>query len=510
MAGPRWAAGGGRPGQIVRGAAGARRPPLSWWIREGLSFLVSLGLHLGLLLALGLWVTPPELLNPLTQLLIVPTAREQERLEAMPADIPEPQLDTDEATRQLLVANQASEPRDLLLADDLETAAPQVQWSDIGELTAPRSELLATVGGLQGNALEGRGAGARAALARSGGGTPGSEQAVARALQWLKDHQNSNGSWCLDHRLGRCQGRCPDPGLAAPSLNAATALALLPFLGAGQTHMEGEYQKTVGAGIYFLVRSMQVVGQQGSLYEPHGTMYSHGLASIALCEAYAMTEDRALAAPAQMALNFIVSAQDPVGGGWRYEPRTPGDTSVLGWQLMALKSGHMAYLDVPSRTIQKSARFLDSVQEKGGAFYGYLEPGRKPRFGTTAVGLLCRMYLGWKQDHEALQRGVEWITKHGPATNDFYGNYYAMQLMFQYTGGEGPVWEKWNTALREELVRTQAQDSHTAGSWYVPGGQGNEAGGRLYCTAMATMMLEVYYRHLPIYGKQATEDEFPL
>ena len=42
--------------------------------------------------------------------------------------------------------------------------------------------------------------------------------------------------------------------------------------------------------------------------------------------------------------------QDPRGGGWRYDPRKPGDTSVTGWQVMALKSGQMADLNVsPAR-----------------------------------------------------------------------------------------------------------------------------------------------------------------
>jgi len=34
------------------------------------------------------------------------------------------------------------------------------------------------------------------------------------------------------------------------------------------------------------------------------------------------------------------------------------------------------------------------------------------------------------------------------------------------------------------------------------------AGGRLYCTSMAAMILEVYYRTLPLYSEQAVKDEF--
>ena len=33
-------------------------------------------------------------------------------------------------------------------------------------------------------------------------------------------------------------------------------------------------------------------------------------------------------------------------------------------------------------------------------------------------------------------------------------------------------------------------------------------GGRLYCTALATMILEVYYRHMPLYTDLSTKDKF--
>jgi hypothetical protein len=340
------------------------------------------------------------------------------------------------------------------------------------------------------------------------GGNPASEAAVAAALKWLAEHQLPDGSWSFDHRMcPNCQGRCSHPGTLQRGFNGATAMALLPFLGAGQTHREGEYQDTVRAGLYFLINNMQVrPGPRGELSEPGGNLYSHGLAAIALTEAYAMTQDESLLQPAQLALNHIVYAQDPVGGGWRYQPRTPGDTSVVGWQLMALKSGHMAYLEVPPATIQGTIRFLDSVQTQDGARYGYTAPGDGP--ATSAIGLLCRMFLGWNRDHPALQRGVEWMSNLGPSSTDMYYNYYATQVMRHY---DGELWEKWNKEMRDYLIETQSRQGHEAGSWFVPSrDHANTRGGRLYFTSMATMILEVYYRHMPIYGQQATEEEFPL
>jgi hypothetical protein len=171
---------------------------------------------------------------------------------------------------------------------------------------------------------------------------------------------------------------------------------------------------------------------------------------------------------------------------------------------MALKSGNMAGLYVNPRTVAGAARFLDSVQSDGGSGYGYMAPGKTS--GPTSVGLLCRMYLGWKHDNPALIRGVQRFSKSGPSDVNLYFNYYTTQVMRHF---EGKPWEKWNKKMRDFLVKEQAKSGHQEGSWHM-GKQHTQQGGRLYCTAMATMILEVYYRHLPIYGKKAAEDEFPL
>jgi hypothetical protein len=334
------------------------------------------------------------------------------------------------------------------------------------------------------------------------------EKAVAAALKWLAEHQLPDGSWSFDHRGGACQGRCRNQGNLADARIGSTGLALLPFLGAGQTHQEGSYKNVVKKGLAFLLTKMKVQGgQTGDLMEPGGNLYSHGIASIVLCEAYALTHDKGLVQPAQLSLNHIVAAQDPVGGGWRYQMKQAGDTSVVGWQLMALKSGHMAYLNVPPATIKLASNFLDSVQAESGSQYGYTGPATG-RDATTAIGLLCRMYLGWKKDHPALAAGVKYLGDRGPSQGNFYYNYYATQVLHHYSGDP---WKKWNAVMSEQLVTSQGKEGHEAGSWFVGGGDhGADAGGRLYCTAMATMILEVYYRHLPIYGRQASQDDFKL
>lgn len=347
--------------------------------------------------------------------------------------------------------------------------------------------VLGTPGG-----LEGRDPAARGKLLAHYGGTVTSEAAVAAGLRWLVLHQRADGSWNFNHQNEVCNGYCANPG-KFPSTTAATGLALLPFLGAGNTHLAGEHSETVRRGIYYLASRVTMTDKGADLQE--GSLYSQGLAAIALCEAYALSHDEALRPYAQSALDFIIHAQDPVGGGWRYAPLEPGDTTVTGWQLMALKSGLLGGLQVPPSTFELAGHFLDGVETDYGAAYGYQKPG-KGTTTTTAIGVLGRMYTGWRRDRPDLVSGVKRLERLGPSKTDMYYNYYATQALRHY-GGAG--WDRWNKILRDRLVATQAREGHPRGSWYFSDPHG-DVGGRLYITCMAIMTLEVYYRYMPLYG----------
>ena len=329
------------------------------------------------------------------------------------------------------------------------------------------------------------------------GGNAKSERAVAGGLAWIVAHQLPDGGWSFDHtQAPGCLGKCPNPGSLATGRNAATAMALLPLLGAGHTHQAGPHKDAVKKGLQLLVSQMKVGPSGGSLHEQGGTMYAHGLASIALCEAYAMTRDKKLKGPAQRAVDFIANAQDPFGGGWRYFPRQKGDTSVFGWQMAALRCAQLAGLKVPRTTLQNAHAFLDTVQADAGATYGYLGPGAGQ--ATTAIGLLGRMHQGWKKDNPALVRGVDRLTAWGPSPGNMYYDYYAGQILRAH-GRD--AWKKWNTQVRDALIDAQVTDGHAKGSWHVARGDyGSQRGGRLYCTSMAVLLLEVYYRYPPLHG----------
>lgn len=483
------------------------------WFMAMPSWLVSGVVHFFLLIILALFTVAPPPTNSKSIAVSSTPPEKEEKVEEFEEEKVELDLENTTVTENTnvtaVVATEMTEAVETPSpAMDVDAAPIAVELSDFGEQTAPKNDLMATIGSFSGTGVAGRGEAARGAMVRQAGGNDASEAAVAAALEWLANHQLPDGGWNYDHRVGPCNARCGNGGNLTDCRTGATAQALLPFLGAGQTHKTGKYKKNVEAGLYFLTQQMKVKPQMGlqcgDLAQGGGSMYSHGMSSIVLCEAYAMTHDKGLMMPAQLSLNHIVYAQDPVGGGWRYGPRTPGDTSVVGWQLMALKSGHMAYLVVPPATIQGANKFLDSVMSDY-AYYGYTDPGRGQ--ATTAIGILCRMYLGWKKDHPGIEKGVQFLSQTGPSAGNMYYNYYATQCMRHY---EGEMWDKWNVKMRDSLVNSQEKAGHLKGSWFMRGDHGGERGGRLYCTSMATMILEVYYRHMPIYGKQAAEDDFPL
>jgi hypothetical protein len=331
------------------------------------------------------------------------------------------------------------------------------------------------------------------------GGSTESEEAVERGLKWLAAHQHPDGHWSI-HDF-KCQDhQCSGHG-SFRSDTAATGLALLAFLGAGYTHQTGLHQTVVDRGLKWHLKNQKANGDLFADESDFVWFYSHGMAAIALCEAFGLTKDAALRDPAQKALDFIVQSQHPEFGGWRYRPRFESDTSVSGWQLMALKSGEMAGLQVPKTAYAGVTRWLDSVESKSSPGQFAYHPSKPTSLAMTAEGLLMRQYLGAKRNDAKLVAGANVLRRALPdlAVRDAYYWYYATQVMFHM---QGEYWDEWNARLRDTLVSTQLKDGGSGGSWN-PDRPTTEkwgaAGGRHYLTCLNLLMLEVYYRHLPLY-----------
>jgi hypothetical protein len=354
----------------------------------------------------------------------------------------------------------------------------------------------------------GRSGATREKALREGGGTKETEAAVARGLKWIVRQQIQDGArrgcWPLD------AGRFKDRG--DPNDTAGTAFGLLPLLGAGYTHKkskngkENPFDKPILHGLMFLLRRQdKKTGDLG------GGMYAHSLATIALCEAYGLSQDPWLKRPAQLAVDYLVKAQHSAGG-WRYSPGERGDTSVTGWVVMALKSAQMAGLSVRESTMTKAIAYINSCCSANEG-YGYVGPSPTPTM--SAVGLLCREYLqNWGSQNLRMIKGVEnHIEKNMPskAVKNIYYYYYATQVLHHF-GTDS--WKRWNERMSKVLLETQEMTSgggsDVVGSWSSVGQFHGGPGGRLMTTSLSILTLEVYYRHLPLYYRDMGEKRATL
>ena len=366
---------------------------------------------------------------------------------------------------------------------------PSVKLADIGKI----KQRLATKTG-QNYRFLARDPRMRVEMIQNEGGTMLTEAAVARGLRWLASVQNDDGSWSLENwKKSKNRGNKGDA--------AATYLALLPFLGAGQTHEYGIYKETVSKGLKWTLDHQLPNGDLRDDLPKSYAMYAQGQGAIVLIETLAMTGDERFRKPSQTAIDFIVKAQHHEGG-WRYRPKERGDTSIFGWQMMALQSALSPELglDVPESTLKLADLYLDGACNADKSRYKYT-PNRDSKIShtMTAEALLCRMYLGWKRDDPRLMNGMDWLSdKHLPSTRkrNIYYWYYATQAMHHYGGR---AWEVWNREMSDILVKMQDVRGRYAGSWTSDGYEYGGQGGRIYVTALAVCCLEVYYRHLPIF-----------
>jgi hypothetical protein len=463
------------------------------------ALLISLVIHLVAILLLGMWTFEEEEIQPVLVLTVELGPQHRE------GGLVVSEIEVNENDFELPIAKQPTtkQEKEALVRADEDARELRLDPKDANRslppLTRVKSDLVSNDPYRRMQAA--RDPRVRSEVVRQEGGTTQSEAAVARGLRWISRHQNEDGSWSLNHfdRSPECHGQCNGQG-GVQSDTAATAMALMAMLGAGQTHTAGIYRNRVSQGLRWLVEHQQPNGDLRAHSTGNSGMYAHGEAAIVLCDAFKLTGDESLRAPAQRAIDFICDAQHQQGG-WRYNPGQAGDLSVVGWQLMALHSANSAYLNVPRKTQNHARRFLDRVQADDiGALYSYT-PRSGPTPTMTAEGLLSRMYLGWDASKPGLKEGVNFlIEKHLPEMRqrNMYYWYYGTQVMHHW-GGE--PWEKWNVAMREMLVTTQETEGHAAGSWSPNGYPHGGAGGRLYVTALATCTLEVYYRYAPLYRR---------
>ena len=455
-------------------------------LRNAPGWLVSLLVHMALMIILALWLLPLPPRRILT--LLVPRELWAEKLgEQLEFDTP------------LGVEKMETKEEPVLTPDNLPEVADPFAAPSKWDLLYPDGRIASSDEKVDhiGLALQGREVGRKNALVGLYGGNRLTQKAVELGLAWLARQQRKDGSWSLKgpYRDGATQEDNPE---------AATGLALLAFLGDGHTHLKGQYSKNVQNGIAWLLKQQD---ESGNFFHEGGHnhhFYTQGICTIALCELYAMTKDEKFREPAHRAVQYCLASQAPEGG-WRYQPGVDSDVSVTGWVVMALQSARMAGMEIPPDHFRRVERFLDRVVANDGFRYGY-QKGSSPSLAMTAEALLCRQYLGWPKDEPRLIEALEWITQKenlidfSPGKRDIYYWYYATQVC-HHMDRDSKYWKTWNAVMREAIPRAQVKKGPEMGSWDPDFQDRFEPhGGRLYVTCLCIFMLEVYYRHLPIYA----------
>lgn len=351
---------------------------------------------------------------------------------------------------------------------------------------------------------------ARQAVMRSrytdGGVTAGNaetEQAVMKALRWLKKTQRPDGSW---------NGN--------PVSN--TGLAILTCLAHGETPASREFGDTVTKALDYLIGAQTGEGDDVRFRGSDGNEYAFLIATYALCEAYAMTRNPNVRDVAARGLSRIVRNQSPTGG-WDYRlnrTSTRDDMSFAGWALQALKAGRMAGLGSAEleECIKKAMRCLRKRNFRGGGF-GYTAGGAP--MGLTATGCLAMQLLGFYDQPEvkaALDYMRDWrpafdkekLSARGQGSCPQYYCYYASQCKYQAGMRQGATvadlkaWQAWNAAMKnlypssmitqQERVLDAEGKPCFAGYWKNRDSLGS---GETMATCLCALQLMVYYRYLP-------------
>ena len=455
------------------------------WLTSAPPLLASAIVHMLVMIVLGLWILAPDI-NKHIRVVLSTSEGEPQTDDLNNVDI------TDEPLEPLLP--QALDDPTLPELDE----PPSTTDLPIPEFDAPGITTNTAINRPDvSRMLAGRSAGMKQAYLDLYGGTAATEAAVVEGLKWLaRTQERRNGRWKLQN------------GSESRNEAAATAMALLAYLGAGETDRRGAFQKNVERGFRALLKMQNSSGQiRTDDAANNHTFYTHAIATIALCEMYALTGDAKYLGPAERAVAFAIATQTKEGG-WKYKPGKKADLSVTGWMMMALQSARMAGLEVPEKTLDGIEKYLDTTERSAGDYYVYENQDRAHTSpALDAVGLLGRQYFGAKRDDPTLLRALDRLLATQPmefaagnrrnAGHDVYYWYYVTQVA-HHAGGER--WKEWNDVMRVELPKHQTTDGRHKGSWNPDNDRWGFVGGRHSVTCLSLYMLEVYYRHLPLYS----------
>lgn len=450
------------------------------------SWVISLSLHGLLVLILSFFVifTQMQVEYPPVRAVQIPPPVEI-REPPKQFDLNEVEIEvthTEEVTAEATIISDIDLPVEIIMTEEDVSEAQEARGREeaISDSEMGNTGAFAAIGAGGGNrGAFGRIAGGdRRAIGRAFGPNARAVTTIIdQALVWLVRHQSPNGQWDSDNYNLNCDHDPKmEPGRDVNGADEAlTGYAVLCFLGAGYDHRTpNRFRRTVKAGVDWLVATQGADGVIGR------RNYEHAIATMALAEAFAMTNDPALREPAQRAVNVILQRQvrngDTYPLGWDYvEPKLSRmDSSVIGWNVMALKSAKAAGLDTGDG-LDGSRRWLEGAWRAANPNWERLddpytdtsifpytwngETGAVNKDHLSFVGVMCGVFLGEQADSIMLQSLANDMTNRwfdtGKYRENSYALYYASLGAFQVGGRHwGDTWGNPQTGFAPWLIQT--------------------------------------------------------
>ncbi|MBU0753717.1 MAG: terpene cyclase/mutase family protein [Planctomycetes bacterium] len=452
---------------------------------------------------------------------IIQGVLEDEKLEPLPEEVPEEEEKKMEEREEIIEDPTVSD--EMLVEEEfLDDENP------IDDMDNKNVNDVIGVGGGAGSKFGGK---YRKRAVKKGG--QATQKAVELGLEWLAKHQDPEGFWDCDgfhYQDDPNMPRSTGPGTALNDVGV-TGLALLAFLGSGNTPNSGPYKANVRDGVRYLCDIQNPEDGCIPMKEGEQYMYNHAIGTLALTEAYGLSGWAPLKKFAKKALQYIHDTKNP-GMAWRYnngdpDPVNQNDISVTGWMIMCLASAKDFGLPYEKHDVIDSLGYIEMMTDNQTGRTGYKQRGslssREPgdqeiwpaQFGEsmTAVAMLCRVWCGSILDN--LDTQEEWIAKgakllderpprwgevDGKLYTDYYYWYYGSYAMFQMGGKH---WNDWKDKMIDAVVENQITEAgNEQGSWDPQVDPWGDSGGRVYSTALCVLCLEVFYRYDNVLGSR--------
>ncbi len=360
---------------------------------------------------------------------------------------------------------------------------------------------------IAGNGFGGNPFGNRRGAARSGGGRREKEvrQAIEKALEWLRNNQNEDGSWGSADRNIK---------------NAVSSLAVLAFLAHGETPASKKYGECLKEGLKNLLTQSSGFSARG-----FDNSFGEALLTYALAEGATVTQVPELIRQTKLRAMIVcrnLEQQSNWGGGtssaWNYQALKAALFAVSDKELNSaatkIASSLMRrYCNVSERTLRK--RDVASIAELDEVFtntyclqlFGYTRNRNTRRYLQRAAnaGRNKMLKCDWN-------KSPSW---------PLYTWYYRSNALYMSSQGRGTDWSRWNNNVSDVLVAKQSND----GSFYSPEADRKNRDGEntntfkvendlaVYSTAMCALILQTRYRYLPSYcakpkSKEASTEIF--